>query len=92
MVETNGKTNNKSERSNYKQELNRALTFKDLLVYGMIFMVPIAPMAVYGMVAQKSFGMVPFVYLVGTLAMVFTALSYSRMSKEYPIAGFLQVG
>lgn len=71
----------------YQQELRRVLTFKDLLVYGMVFMVPIAPMAVYPSVAQSSFGMVPLVYLVGIIAMVFTAFSYSRMSKEFPIAG-----
>ena len=34
----------------YKQELHRALTFRDLLVYGMIFMVPIAPFGVFGYV------------------------------------------
>lgn len=71
----------------YQQELNRVLTFKDLLIYGMIFMVPIAPMGVYGIVSKQSFGMVPLVYLVGIIAMVFTALSYSKMSREFPIAG-----
>ncbi|NHM32338.1 APC family permease [Neobacillus terrae] len=75
------------EKREYQQELNRVLTFKDLLIYGMVFMVPIAPMSVYGIVSQSSFGMVPLVYLVGIIAMVFTALSYSRMSKEFPIAG-----
>jgi len=68
-------------------ELRRVLTFKDLLIYGMVFMVPIAPMGVYGIVSQQSFGMVPLVYLVGIIAMVFTALSYSKMSKEFPVAG-----
>jgi amino acid transporter len=71
----------------YKQELNRVLTFKDLLIYGMVFMVPIAPMGVYGYVSNSSFGMVPLVYLVGIFAMVFTAFSYSRMSREFPVAG-----
>jgi amino acid transporter len=71
----------------YNQELRRVLSFKDLLVYGMVFMVPIAPMGVYGIVSQQSFGMVPLVYLVGIIAMVFTALSYSKMSREFPVAG-----
>ena len=38
------------EQFGYKQELHRALTFRDLLVYGMIFMVPIAPFGVFGYV------------------------------------------
>lgn len=34
------------EEFGYKQELKRALTFKDLLFYGMVFMVPIVPMGI----------------------------------------------
>lgn len=71
----------------YKQELDRALKLRHLLIYGMVFMVPIAPMAVYGFVAQQSSGMVPLVYLIGVVAMIFTALSYRSMSAEFPIAG-----
>lgn len=67
--------------------LDRALGLRQLVVYGMIFMVPIAPMAVYGFVAQESHGMVPLVYLVGVVAMLFTALSYRRLSGEFPVAG-----
>ena len=76
-----------SSHREYQQELNRVLGFKDLLIYGMVFMVPIAPMSVYGLVSQQSYGMVPLVYLVGIIAMVFTALSYSQMSREFPVAG-----
>lgn len=67
--------------------LRRALGLRHLLVYGMIFMVPVAPMAVYGFVAQQSFGMVPLVYLVGIVAMLFTALSYRQLSRVFPAAG-----
>jgi amino acid transporter len=73
--------------ANYRQELNRTLGLRHLLVYGMIFMVPIAPMAVYGFVARESYGMVPLVYLVGIVAMLFTALSYKQLSSVFPIAG-----
>ena len=31
--------------------------------------------------------MVPLVYLIGLVAMIFTALSYAQMSKAFPIAG-----
>ncbi len=71
----------------YKQELKRSLGIKELTIYGMVFMAPLAPMQVYGMVAQESFGMSALVYIVGVLAMLFTAFSYSHMSKEFPIAG-----
>jgi amino acid transporter len=71
----------------YQQELNRTLGLKDLTIYGIIFMAPLAPMQVYGMVAQESSGMSCLVYLVGVIAMLFTAYSYSHMSKEFPISG-----
>ncbi|MFD2171318.1 APC family permease [Tumebacillus lipolyticus] len=71
----------------YKQELKRTLTFKDLVIFGLITMLPIAPTQVYGMIAPSSFGMAPLVYLVGIVAMLFTALSYSKMSREFPFAG-----
>ncbi len=71
----------------YKQELNRTLSTTDLIVYGLVFMVPIAPWAIFGVVYNASQGMVPLVYLIGLVAMIFTALSYAQMSKAFPIAG-----
>lgn len=73
--------------ASYRQELDRTLSLRHLLVYGMIFMVPIAPMAVYGFVARESHGMAPLVYVVGIVAMLFTALSYKRLSSVFPVAG-----
>ncbi|AEF94228.1 amino acid permease-associated region [Desulfotomaculum nigrificans CO-1-SRB] len=83
--------NNHLEQFGYKQELHRGLTFWDLVVYGMIFMVPIAPFGIYGYVAQGSNGMVALAYIIGMVGMVFTALSYARMSEAFPIAGSVYV-
>src|SRR5271156_5160972 len=71
----------------YKEELRRALTTKDLIVFGMVFMVPIAPFGVYGFVWAESKGMVPLAYLLGLIGMFFTALSYAAMSRAFPLAG-----
>lgn len=71
----------------YKQELNRTLSTTDLIVYGLVFMVPIAPWAIFGVVFNAASGMVPLVYIIGLVAMIFTALSYAQMSKAFPIAG-----
>jgi amino acid transporter len=75
------------EAFGYKQELKRSLSLADLLVYGLVFIVPGAPIAVFGIVYNASAGMVPLIYLVGLVAMVFTALSYMAMSRAFPIAG-----
>ena len=50
-------------------------------------MVPIAPWAIFGTVYNASVGMVPLVYLVGLVAMIFTALAYAQMAKSIPLAG-----
>ncbi|SDS82374.1 APC family permease [Pseudomonas granadensis] len=75
------------EQFGYKQELKRSLTLTDLVVYGMIFMIPIAPFGVYGYVNAEAPGMVPLAYIIGMVAMLFTALSYGSMAKAFPVAG-----
>jgi amino acid transporter len=71
----------------YQEQLRRVLTTKDLVIYGMIFMVPIAPFQVYGFVWDDAKGMVPLAYLLGLVGMFFTALSYASMSRAFPLAG-----
>jgi len=75
------------EQFGYRQELRRALTVRDLVVYGIVFMVPIAPFAVFGFVFEQAKGMVPLAYLVGVVGMFFTAMSYASMSRAFPVAG-----
>ncbi len=74
-------------RFGYKQELKRSMSTADLVIYGLIFMVPIAPWAIFGSVFNASKGMVPLVYTIGLIAMIFTALSYAQMAKAFPLAG-----
>jgi amino acid transporter len=75
------------EQFGYREQLRRTLTTKDLIVYGMIFMVPIAPFGVFGFVWNDAKGMVPLAYLLGLVGMFFTAMSYAAMSRAYPLAG-----
>ena len=75
------------EQFGYKQELKRSLSLWDLVVYGLLFMVIIAPHSIFGYVNHDSQGMAPLVYMVGFVAMVFTAFSYVQMSRRFPIAG-----
>lgn len=75
------------EAFGYRQELKRSLSLFDLTVYGLVFINPIAPVAVFGFVFNASHGMVPLVYIVGLVAMLFTAWSYMSMSRAFPVAG-----
>jgi amino acid transporter len=71
----------------YAEVLKRTLSTRDLVIFGMIFMVPIAPYSVFGFVWHDARGMVPLAYLVGLVGMFFTAMSYAAMSRAFPIAG-----
>jgi amino acid transporter len=75
------------EQFGYSQELRRRLSYSDLIVYGLVFMVPIAPFAIFGSVYQTSGGMPPLAYVVGMLAMMCTASSYAQMAQAFPMAG-----
>lgn len=86
-ADANGTNGAKDQGSGYKQQLKRVLTVPDMIVYGLIFMVPIAPFGIYGGVFADSGGMPALVYVVGTLAMVFTALSYGMLIREWPVSG-----
>ncbi|GAA2073226.1 APC family permease [Streptomyces albiaxialis] len=67
--------------------LRRTLTLRDLIVYGLLFIAPMAPVGIYGALDARSHGVVPLVYVVATIAMSFTAYSYARMVHAVPQAG-----
>jgi Amino acid transporters len=75
------------ETFGYKQELKRVLTTGDLIIYGLVFMVPIAPFGIYGIIAKASNGMVPLTYLLGMIGILFTAFSYWSLAEVFPISG-----
>lgn len=63
------------------------MTLKDVVLYGILFTVIVAPQAIYGEIQTSSGGLTPLVYIIGFIAISFTAMSYMRMSKRFPIAG-----
>jgi amino acid transporter len=67
--------------------LRRSLSFRDLVVYGLLFIAPMAPVGVFGTLDAKSHGAVALVYLIATIAMAFTAFSYAQMVQVIPKAG-----
>ena len=74
--------------------LRRTLTLRDLILYGVIVVQPVAPMSVYGVLSERSHGHVVTTILIAMVAMLFTAISYGRMARVYPSAGsaFTYVG
>ncbi|MFF3861181.1 APC family permease [Streptomyces sp. NPDC002209] len=70
-----------------KPALRRSLGFRDLVVYGLLFIAPMAPVGVFGTLDAKSHGAVALVYVFATVAMAFTAFSYAQMVQVAPQAG-----
>ncbi|BCY11199.1 APC family permease [Actinoplanes sp. L3-i22] len=75
------------DKFGYQQQLRRELRIRDLIAYGLVFMVVIAPFGIFGSVFQASGGMIALAYVVGALAMILTASSYGVMVEKYPVAG-----
>lgn len=71
----------------YQQELRRDQSTWQLVRFGLLCMLPIAPTQVWAAAHVASMGMAPLVYLIGAIAMLFTALSYKWMTSEFPVAG-----
>ena len=67
--------------------LRRSLGPRDLVVYGLLFIAPMAPVGVFGTLDAKSHGAVALVYVVATVAMAFTAFSCAQMVRVVPQAG-----
>ena len=71
----------------YQQELNRTIGFKTLLLFAFGYISPTTVMTYVGLVSMSTHGMLALTYAVATIAMAFTAFSYAKMVRIYPIAG-----
>jgi amino acid transporter len=67
--------------------LKRVLTLWDLILYGIVLIMPIAPVPLFGLAQKLSDGHAVTTILLAMLAMMLTAFSYGRMAAVYPSAG-----
>ncbi|KAB1659665.1 amino acid permease [Pseudoclavibacter chungangensis] len=68
-------------------QLRRVLGVPSLVLFGLVYMVPLTVFTTYGIVTQLTGGRVAGAYLVTLVVMLFTARSYARMAAAYPSAG-----
>jgi amino acid transporter len=68
-------------------QLRRTLSLWDLILYGIVLIMPIAAVPLFGLVQQLSAGHAVSAILLAMVAMVLTAYSYGRMAARYPAAG-----
>lgn len=67
--------------------MNRVLGVMGLTVFGVAYMVPLTVFSTLGPVAQITGNGVPGAYVITLVCMLFTALSYGKMTRRYPVAG-----
>jgi amino acid transporter len=72
---------------NDNRQLSKKLSLTDVLVYGLLYFVPIAPVSVFGAIHNTSNGLTALTYTLAAIAMVFSAISYSEMAKRIPLSG-----
>jgi amino acid transporter len=63
------------------------LNLLSLVVFGLAYMAPGVVVSTFGVIAVTSKGAAPTAYLVATLAMALTALSYGKLARAYPASG-----
>lgn len=68
-------------------QLRRVLKTPALVAFGLAYMVPLGVFTTYGQVTVLSEGHLPVAYLLTIITILFTALSYCRMTSALPLAG-----
>jgi putrescine importer len=76
-----------THQAGHPTHLTAALGLGSVTLFGLAYMTPIIVLGIFGIIAEASGGASAGAYLVATLAMLFTAASYARMSVHYPVAG-----
>jgi len=67
--------------------LKRSLSYWDLVLYGLAYIAPFAPLSTLGFVWNESNGLIVLAYVLGGVCMYFTAQSYATMTEMLPTAG-----
>ena len=67
--------------------LKRTLGLPAVLLFGLAYMAPLIVYGIYGDLAKASHDTAALAYLLALIAITFTALSYGRLTRIYPVAG-----
>lgn len=67
--------------------LTRTLTLGPVVLFGLAYMAPMIVLGTFGSIDDSSGRAAPTAYALALVAMLFTAVSYGRMSRAFPVAG-----
>ncbi|SCX32363.1 APC family permease [Mycolicibacterium fluoranthenivorans] len=63
------------------------LNLPSIVVFGLAYMAPGVVVSTFGVIAVAAKGAAPTAYLVATVAMALTALSYGKLARSFPQSG-----
>lgn len=67
--------------------LERTVTLWPIVLFGLAYITPFIVLTTFGVFSEVAEGALPASFLMGAVAMIFTALSYGKMAREYPMTG-----
>ena len=67
--------------------LTRTLTLRPVVLFGLAYLAPMIVLGTFGVLAETTHGSTPTAYMLALVALLFTALSYGKMSARFPVAG-----
>ena len=67
--------------------LERTLGLRSVVLFGLAYMTPIIVLGIFGITADITFGASAGAYSLGLIAMLFTAYSYGKLARVFPVAG-----
>ncbi|MEK4027145.1 APC family permease [Pseudobacillus sp. FSL P4-0506] len=70
-----------------KVQLKRSLGLWAIVMLGVGYMTPMVAFDTFGIVSEETGGHVPASYVIALVGMLFTAASYGKMVRVYPVAG-----
>jgi putrescine importer len=76
-----------SSPGTHGSHLKRTLGLPAVLLFGLAYMAPLIVYGTYGVLAKASDDTASLAYLLALFAITFTALSYGRLARRYPVAG-----
>lgn len=75
------------ELGTQEPHLKRTLGLPSVLLFGLAYMAPLIVYGTYGVLAGASQDTAALAYLIALIAIVFTALSYGKLARLFPVAG-----
>lgn len=73
--------------SGHKVQLRKSLKLWHVVIIGLAYLTPMTVFDSFVIVSEKTVGHVPSAYILALVAILFTAISYGKLVRQFPEAG-----